>query len=363
MSEKLYLVLENGKVFEGKPFGARGEITGEIVFTTVMTGYPETLTDQSFHGQIVVHTFPLIGNYGIIPSDFESGSVKASAYIVKHWCREPSNFRSEDDLDTFLRNNNVIGLYDIDTRALTKILREKGVMNGRITRDPSSVDLTEIRSYTVTEPVRSVPSNRVHIVKSEEGRYKVAFLDLGSKESIKRELVKRGCDLHILPTLCGIEDVLSICPDGIVLSNGPGDPMDNPEIIAMLSQLRKSGIPIFGIGLGHQLLALAAGFERSKLKHGHRGANQPAKELNTGRVFITGQNHSYAVIPESIDPNIAKESFKNVNDGTCEGIDYTDCPAFSVQFHPGSGPRDTVFLFDKFIEMLNSQNRHAVDAS
>lgn len=356
MSEKLYLVLENGKVFEGRPFGARGETMGEIVFTTGMTGYLETLTDQSFHGQIVVHTFPLIGNYGIIPSDFESGSVRASAYIVKHWCREPSNFRSEEDLDTFLRNNNVIGLYDIDTRALTKILREKGVMNGRITRDPSNC------SYPVTEPVKSVTPERVHIVKSERSRYKVAFLDFGSKDSIKRELTKRGCDIHILSAHCSIEDVLSICPDGIVLSNGPGDPMDNPEIITMLSQLRKSGIPVFGIGLGHQLLAIAAGFERSKLKYGHRGANQPAKELDTGRVFITGQNHSYTIISESIDPKIAKESFKNVNDGTCEGIEYIDYPAFSVQFHPGSGPQDTMFLFDKFIDMLNCHNHNVIDA-
>lgn len=353
MSEKLYLVLENGKVFEGKPFGARGEATGEIVFTTGMTGYLETLTDRSFHGQIVVHTFPLIGNYGVIPSDFESGSVSVSAYIVKDWCRKPSNFRSESDLDAFLRENNVPGLYGIDTRALTKILRENGVMKGRITSDPSNANLDEIRSYTVAGPVKRVTSDRLHISKSERGAYKVAFLDLGFKESIIRELTKRGCDVHVLPACSGIEDVLSIRPDGIVLSNGPGDPADNPEIIGMIRQLRGKGIPIFGIGLGHLLLAAAAGFESRRLKFGHRGANQPAKELDTGRIYITGQNHSHTIVSESINPGIAKESFKNVNDGTCEGIEYIDSPAFSVQFHPGSGPQDTTFLFDRFIDMLN----------
>lgn len=355
MSEKLYLVLENGKVFEGKPFGASGEVTGEIVFTTGMTGYLETLTDQSFHGQIVVHTFPLIGNYGVIPSDFESGSVGASAYIVKHWCQEPSNFRSEGELDTFLKNNNVIGLYGIDTRALTKILREKGVMNGRITRDPKSADIGEIGSYTVKEPVKSVTSDRIHISKGRENRYKIAFLDLGAKDNIKNELLKRGCELHVFPAHSSAKDVLSVNPDGIMLSNGPGDPLDNPGIIGTLRELKRTGIPIFGICLGHQLLAMASGFERVKMKYGHRGANQPARELDTGKVYITSQNHGYTIISESIDASVAKESFKNVNDGTCEGIEYIDYPAFTVQFHPEacSGPLDTRFLFDKFINMID----------
>ena len=355
MSQTAYLILENGMVFMGKHFGADGDVIGEIVFTTGMTGYLETLTDQSYHGQIVLQTFPLIGNYGIIPADFESAAIEATAYIVKHWCQEPSNFRSEGNLDTFLKCKNIVGLYDIDTRALTKIIREHGVMNGRITKiRPELVDLVQIADYQVRDAVATVSCREVEIKKSEQAKYKVALFDFGVKENIVRELNKRGCDVWILPHNSTVADIEEIAPDGIMLSNGPGNPADNQEVISNLRAIIKLEIPIFGICLGHQLLALAHDFKTKKLKYGHRGSNQPVKHLPTGRVYITSQNHGYAVLTDSIKPSVGRELFANVNDNTCEGIEYCNAPIVSVQFHPEacSGPLDTSFLFDSFIAQM-----------
>jgi len=354
----LYLILENGMVFEGSGFGAENDVTGEIVFTTGMNGYLETLTDLSYYGQIVLQTFPLIGNYGIISEDFESMSVGPLAYIVKTPCQAPSNFRSEGKLDTFLKERNITGLYGIDTRALTKIIRQQGVMNGRITKtSPDRVSLDDICSYKIRNAVRAVSCTERKFFKSGGGRCTVALLDFGMKENIKRELLKRGCDVWVLPWNTPYEDITLLAPDGIVLSNGPGDPAENKEIIQNLKHLLKSGIPIFGICLGHQLLALAHGFETYKLRYGHRGANQPVKDMNTGRVYITSQNHGYAVKSESIDEDVAEEWFVNVNDGTCEGIWYKKAPAFSVQFHPEAchGPHDTMYLFDLFVDRMEGK--------
>ena len=361
MLNTAYLVLENGITFEGKYFGAQGEITGEIVFTTGMTGYLETLTDPSYYGQIVLQTFPLIGNYGVIPSDFESAAVCAKAYIVKHPCQEPSNFRSEGNLDTFLRERGVVGLYGIDTRALTKIIRENGVMNGRITGDkPTGTILNEIKSYKIHNPVPKVSVVEKKLYKSADAKYTVALYDFGAKEHIKRELLMRGCDVWVFPCGSTPEDILGVSPDGIMLSNGPGDPADNADIIGGIKFLLKTGISIFGICLGHQLLALANGFHTSKLKYGHRGANQPVKDTQNGKIYITSQNHGYAVVSGSIDSSIAGEWFINVNDRTCEGIMYKNAPAFSVQFHPEAcgGPQDTAFLFDRFIQSVEVR-KHA----
>ncbi len=358
----LNILLENGMVFEGQGFGAEGDVTGEIVFTTGMTGYLETLTDQSYHGQIVLQTFPLIGNYGVIPADFESASVGPLAYIVKTPCQDPSNFRSEGTLGAFLREKGVVGLYGIDTRALTKIIREQGVMNGRITAaSPDAVSFDAIRSYTIENAVRSVSCNKPMHFRADQTKYTVALFDFGLKENIKRELLKRGCDVWVLPSETPPEDVVRLLPDGIMLSNGPGDPADNATIIAHLKTLLRADIPIFGICLGHQLLALANGFATHKLKYGHRGANQPVKHLQNGRVYITSQNHGYAVTSESIDAHVADPWFVNVNDRTCEGIRYKNAPAFSVQFHPEAcgGPHDTAFLFDLFIESMEGRKNAA----
>lgn len=359
MSTPRYLILEDGKVFKGRGFGASGEVTAEIVFTTGMTGYLETLTDKSYYGQIIVQSFPLIGNYGVIPSDFESGGVEAKGYIVKHWCEEPSNFRSEGDLDTFFKTRGIVGLSDIDTRALVKIIREHGVMNGMITDNPDGADLEKIKSYKVKDAVSTVSSTHPLKRESEDALRRVVLMDFGLKENIARELSARGCEVTVMPQNSAPEQVLAQKPDGIMLSNGPGDPEDNPEVIKNLKVLMNSGVPIFGICLGHQLLALAAGFKTSKLKYGHRGANQPVQDKSTDRIYISSQNHGYAVLSDTINPEKATELFINLNDNTCEGIEYKTIPVFSVQFHPEAcgGPHDTAFLFDRFVKLIDENKK------
>lgn len=348
MDNTAYLILENGTVFEGKHFGACEEVTGEVVFATGMTGYLETLTDQSYHGQIVLQTFPLIGNYGVIPPDFESAGIGAKAYIVKYPCRHPSNFRSEKSLDEFLRENKVTGLHGIDTRALTKIIRENGVMNGKITKHPpTDADREEAKRYTIENAVANV-SGRT-IAKIGNGKRRVALLDFGAKHGIANSLAACGCEVQTFSQDTPAQKILDFAPSGIMLSNGPGDPANkaNAGIVENVRKLMHSGVPIFGICLGHQLLALANGYKTQKMKFGHRGANQPVKELSSGRVFITSQNHGYAVLANN-------SSFINVNDGSCEGLDYGT--SFSVQFHPEAcgGPLDTKFLFDRFMERIDS---------
>lgn len=355
MGKTGYLVLENGRTFQGERFGAEGEITAEVVFTTGMTGYLETLTDRSYWGQAVVQTFPLIGNYGVIPADFESDVIGPRAYIVKHWCQAPSNFRSEGSLDTFFKERAVIGLSGIDTRTLTKIIRESGVMNGRITDDPGSVDLDELKRYKVTGAVQASSTKDMYVLKPEgEVKKKVALMDFGLKKNIYRELVMRGAEVTVCPCNTTAREIAGLGVDGIMLSNGPGDPAENTEIIKNLREICELKLPIFGICLGHQLLALAHGGETRKLKYGHRGSNQPVKDMETGRVYISSQNHGYAVVAESMDPQRGAELFRNVNDGTCEGMKYFDCPAFSVQFHPEAcgGPLDTKELFQRFFDMM-----------
>ena len=359
---RLNLILENGMIFEGFSFGAEKDVTGEIVFTTGMNGYLETLTDLSYHGQIVLQTFPLIGNYGVISEDFESTSIGPLAYIVKTPCQAPSNFRSEGKLDTFLKQRDIAGLYGIDTRALTKVIREQGVMNGRITRlSPEEVSIDNIRSYKITDAVKSVSCKERRLYKADKAKYKVALLDFGLKENIRRELLSRGCDVWVLPWDTPVRDIVELAPDGIMLSNGPGDPADNKSLIQNIRRLLEEGLFIFGICLGHQLLALAHGFETYKLKYGHRSANQPDKDMNTGRVYISSQNHGYAVQRESIDKDLASEWFVNVNDDTCEGIWYKRTKAFSVQFHPEAchGPHDTRYLFDLFVDRME-ENKYAL---
>lgn len=349
MNDIMYLILENGTVFEGKSFGADKEVVGEVVFTTAMTGYIETLTDPSYFGQIVVQTFPLIGNYGIISADFESKKPCLKAYIVREWCREPSNFRCEGNLGIFLKENGIPGICGIDTRRLTKIVREAGVMNGMIAKKIPG-DFEVIKKYSVTDAVKSVTADKTEVL---EGNGKnVVLMDFGAKKNIARSLNKRGCNVITVPSYTTADEIMKLNPDGVMLSNGPGDPKENVEIIEEIKKLCAKKIPLFGICLGHQLLALSQGADTVKLKYGHRGANQPVV-YKDGRVFISSQNHGYAVCSETL-PGGAEESFKNANDGTNEGIEYSYMPAFSVQFHPeaAAGPLDTSFLFDKFIQMM-----------
>lgn len=380
---KAFLVLADGTVFEGTSIGAEGSTIGETVFTTGMTGYLETLTDPSYFGQIVTQTFPLIGNYGVIPEDFESRKCFVKGYIVRELCSLPSNFRCQSDLDSYLKSQNIVGIAEIDTRALTKKLRESGVMNGMII---SGIEkpvienslLEKIKAYRVDQSVETVstptqlsekqnvvkdyPEINHHIFHSDK-QIKILLWDFGAKYNIPRELEKRNAEVITVPYSYTADDILKLDPDGIMLSNGPGDPADNTGVIAEIAKLvqynidaqasGKKMVPIFGICLGHQLLALARGCKTSKLKYGHRGGNHPVKEVETGRVFITSQNHGFAVQCDNL-PSFAKLAFYNSNDKTCEGITYTDIPAFSVQFHPEAcgGPHDTNFLFDKFIQNI-----------
>ena len=360
MSRAAYLVLENGTVFEGKSFGAEKETTGELVFTTAMTGYLETLTDPSYFGQVVLQTFPLIGNYGVIRSDFETPTPALNGYIVREWCQAPSNFRCEGNLDTFLKEKNVPGICGIDTRALTRIVREYGVMTCRIQYTPEVTDalLEELKGYVITDAVESTTITEKETFPVDDAKYHVVLMDFGAKHNIGRELNKRGCSLTVVPAGTAAEEVLALNPDGVMLSNGPGDPAKNTAVIAELKKLSDSGVPMFGICLGHQLLALARGAQTEKLKYGHRGANQPVKELASGKVYITSQNHGYAVVSDSL-PSDAVVSYVNGNDNTCEGVSYTDIPAFSVQFHPEAhgGPLDTSFLFDRFLGMMDEHKQ------
>ena len=371
-----FLILEDGSLFEGQAVGAEGYSIGEVVFTTGMTGYVETLTDPSYFGQIVTQTFPLIGNYGVQPEDFESKKSWVRGYIVRELCDKPSNFRCQGSLDSFLKEQRIVGICGIDTRALTKKLRAFGVMNGMIVsgKCPEITPelLSEIKSYRITDAVKNVSPERQSALQDvhKPAEKKVFLLDFGAKANIQRELEKRGCQVTVLPYNTKAEEIISLSPDGLMLSNGPGDPAENVNIIEEIRKIcdwnknlpaGKKHIPIFGICLGHQMLALARGAKTSKLKYGHRGGNHPCKDVKSGRVYITSQNHGYAVENASLPP-YAKMSFFNVNDGTVEGLEYTDIPAFSVQFHPEAcgGPHDTNFLFDKFISMISGEVGNAI---
>ncbi len=357
MTDKVFLVLENGEVYEGLSFGSKKEVVGEVVFTTAMTGYCETLTDKSYFGQIIVQSFPLIGNYGNIVADHESGCVQASGYIVNDWCRNPSNFRNKGTVDAFLKSCDIPGIYGIDTRKLIRTIRTHGVMNGKISYE--AIPDPAMKDYCVENAVQNVSIKHPE-EKSTNGTYRVAVMDYGYKENICRELVKRNCAVTVFPYNTKKEEIEAFKPDGIMLTNGPGDPEKNQKMIEEIKKIMKLNIPIFGICLGHQLLALANGCKTKKLKFGHRGANHPAKNVLSGRTYITSQNHGYAVLRDSIDKTIAQEMFVNVNDDTNEGILYHQINAFSVQFHPEGcgGPRDTEFLFDDFITRMEEQ-KHA----
>lgn len=352
---KAYLILEDGTVFEGTSIGSTREVISEIVFNTSMTGYLEVLTDPSYAGQAVVMTYPLIGNYGICREDMESRQAWPDGYIVRELSRIPSNFRSGDTIDHFLKEQDIPGISGIDTRALTKILREKGTMNGMITTN-GDYDLEEvkekIRQYTVKGVVLKTSVKKPYVLPGD-GK-KVALLDCGAKDNIARNLNKRGCEVTVYPADTPAEEILKTNPDGIMLSNGPGDPAENVGIIEEVRKLYESSVPIFAICLGHQLMALATGAKTYKLKYGHRGGNHPVKDLETGRVYITSQNHGYAVDEESLDPSVAVPAFVNVNDKTNEGLKYVGKNIFTVQYHPEAcpGPLDSGYLFDRFMRMM-----------
>ncbi len=390
---KAFLILEDGTVFTGIHIGARREIVSEIVFNTSMTGYLEVLTDPSYAGQAVCMTYPLIGNYGVCREDMESRRVWPDGFIVRELSRMASNFRQDITIQELLEQQQIPGIAGIDTRALTKILREKGTMNGMITTNEAfdlKAVLPKLKSYTTGKVVEKVTCSRKYEIKgtselskngplSGSARFvpedyaagkremrpsitkelnglgkKVALLDLGAKDNIARSLAQRGCDVTVYPAFTKAEEIIGDQPDGIMLSNGPGDPKECSSVIAEIKKLYDSDIPIFAICLGHQLMALAVGGNTFKMKYGHRGGNHPVKDLETGRVYISSQNHGYVVDMDRLDPKIAVPAFINVNDGTNEGLSYTGKNIFTVQYHPEAcpGPQDSSYLFDRFIRMM-----------
>ncbi len=415
---KAFLILEDGHIFTGTAIGSQKEVISEIVFNTSMTGYLEVLTDPSYAGQAVVMTYPLIGNYGVCHHDMESVQAWPDGLIVRELSRQESNFRSTQGLNDFLKQNKVTGIVGLDTRALTKLLRENGTMNGMITTNESfclNEVLEKLKKYRVTGVVQKVTTKQKRTINQEafiptdfeqakmtymalpqlkeaiqqakeagvcsgeiamyamqgmEGieklkllsndknavkrHYTIALMDFGTKKNIEHCLLKRGCEVTIYPADTKAEEILKTSPDGIMLSNGPGDPAECIEIIAELQKLYQSKVPIFAICLGHQLMALANGFRTEKMKYGHRGANHPVKDLSTGRVYLSSQNHGYVVVEDSIDKEIASVWFINANDKTIEGLKYKKYPVITVQFHPEAcaGPKDSEFLFDEFMDLI-----------
>ena len=357
--KKVYVTLENGDVFQGYRFGANGETTGELVFSTSMVGYMETLTDPSNYGQIVAQTFPLIGNYGIMRSDVESIKASVFAYIVREICDKPSNFRMEGDLDSYLKEEGVIGVYGVDTRQLTKIIRENGVMNARISNKPlTDEEIKALKTYTIKDAVKKVADNEKGYFESENAKYTVALWSFGTKNNTIKNFTAQNCNVITLPANTTAEEILGLGVDGVVLSDGPGNPKDNEEIIKEIKTLLGKK-PVFGIGLGHQLVALALGADTAKHKYGHRGGNQPVKCLDCGRVYISSQNHGYEVVAKSVKNG--KINFVNVNDGSCEGIDYQELNAFTVQFDPISCSTGNVEnpLYKKFLALMEKEKENA----
>ncbi|MDD2647577.1 MAG: carbamoyl phosphate synthase small subunit [Eubacteriales bacterium] len=352
-----YLILEDGTVFEGELFGAKNCVTGEVVFTTGMTGYQETLTDPSYDGQIVTMTYPLIGNVGINSLDFESEKVHMKGFVISELCSLPSNWQMKKRLEDYLEEQNVTGLCGVDTRALTRKLREVGTLRGRISAElPEKSAIAEIAAHVYPKPVLEVTSKEAWHIDGEKEK-RVAVMDFGLKRGILRSLSARGCDLTIFPSMTSAETILGGDFDGVMLTNGPGDPEDNPEDIKTIETLMKSGIPVFGICLGHQLMALAMGGKTVKMKYGHHGANHPVKDLRLDRCYVTAQNHNYMVDSGSL-PQTAKVTHLNWNDRSVEGVMYTDIPSYSVQFHPEAcaGPHETTYLFDDFIALIKAHH-------
>jgi len=353
MAENVYIVLQNGEVFQGKRFGADGDALGELVFTTSMTGFVETLTDPAYFGQIVVQTFPTIGNYGIMKDDMESPESFVKAYVVRDFCDTPSNFRMDGDIDSFLKELGVIGVYGVDTRAITAILREQGTMNAKIVSE-NDKNLDEIKSFVIRDSVKQISTEKTEYLV-ENAKHTVALLNLGATFSTIDALNARGVSVISLPFDTKAEEILSLGVDALVISNGPGDPTDNPEIVGEAAAVAGK-IPVLALGLGHQIFALSQGAKITKLLFGHRGANQPVRDAQTNKIYITSQNHGYSVDAQTVGTN-AKITHINVNDNSVEGIIYPEKRAIGVQFIPDfiNGCTDSDHIFEAFEALMENK--------
>ena len=356
MKKKVYLTLENGTVFQGYSFGASGESTGELVFSTGMVGYVESITDPCNYKKILVQTFPLIGNYGVNYADVESDKAWVSAYIVREKCDYPSNFRMQTDLDNFLKEKNVIGVYGIDTRQLTKILREEGSMKARISYKPCQ-DVTEIKNDSVENAVDVISPKTTQIFGDKNAKYHIGLINYGTKNSIIQNLTAENCYVTSMPVNVTVEEILSQNFDGVVLGDGAGNPAVLTNEIEQVKGLLGK-LPIMGLGFGYQILALALGGKVKKQKYGHRGSNQPVKEVEGKRVYVSTQNHDYEVIADGMQ---GKVTYVNVNDGSCEGIDCKQLQAFGVQFMPECciHGNETNPIYTQFFTMMKKENENA----
>ena len=359
MRKKVYLTLQNGIVFQGYSFGAKGDAMGELVFSTGMVGYIETLTDPSNYGQIIVQTFPLIGNYGMVHADVESDRAWAAAYVVREICDEPSNFRMQGTLEGYLIEQGVVGICGVDTRQLTKILREEGAMNARISAKPlTEEEIKALSAYRIENAVQAVAPKTQTVYGEENVKYNVVVWNFGSRMSTIKNFTQKNCKMISVPACATAEEILSYNPDGVVLGDGPGDPTENAAIIEEVKKLLGKK-PVYGVGLGHQLVALALGAETQKQKYGHRGSNQPVKCTKCGKVYISTQNHGFEVVMSTIKEGEVK--FVNVNDNSCEGIDYEALNAFTTQFVPeccGIGYVENP-LYNKFFAMMDKEKENA----
>ena len=358
---KISLILQDGTTYQGFSFGSQKDVIGEVVFNTSMTGYQEMLTDPSYRGQILIPTYPMIGNYGISEIDIESDEIQVSGFVVRQYCEMPSHNNSLMNIHEYLLKNNVPGIYGLDTRSIVKKIRNYGVMMGSISSENNTnkvIDkLNSIKAYEEHNFVSEVSSNKIHSTH-KRNKYKVALLDLGVKKNIIRLLESRNCEVTIFPYNTEFEKIISSSPDGIVLSPGPGDPNNLLDLLENVRKLIDSNIPILGICLGHQLIAKSLGASTFKLPYGHRGGNQPVKDISTNKVYVTAQNHGYAVSDEKI-PDQLEITHLNLNDGTISGLCHKTLPVFSIQYHSEAspGPKDSEYIFDQFIEKIISRKK------
>lgn len=360
-AKRAYLVLADGTVFHGYSMGAAGETVGEVVFNTCTASYQSLLSDPTYYGQIVAQTYPLVGNRGVEEENAAS-NIMANGYIAREWYDTPCTGDGSLTLDEYLRRRNIVGICGIDTRRLTRALRDKGYFNGAITDSLQDFDalLRRIKAYTISGAVEAVTIREPEKIPAENPLYRVTVIDCGFPRYVLKALTGRGCELTLVPAFTGAQEILAGKPDGVIFSDGPGDPDDAPCLIDCAKALLESKLPLFGVGLGHQVMALAAGCTVVKMPKGHRGSNQPVRILDTGRIMVTMQNHGYSVAAQSIPHGMAEMTMANVNDGAVEGIAYCNAPAFSVEFTPsdGSGRQDTAWIYDAFIDRMKGARRN-----